>query len=201
MSTKFIQSQEFRLAASGATIGDTTILLQSMLGIDGTALTTTDIGSLGKATIEPGNGIQEEAIQFTGITQNSDGTATLTGVSHVLFISPYTATSGITKTHAGATTLVLTNTAGFYSKFAALDNTQTFTGVNTFSTLPVSSATPSGATDLTTKTYVDTNFLNKVTASPQTARWCRFQPYSPWLARASCPPRVLRPSGRRTAAV
>lgn len=111
---KFVQAQKFSLAGSGAAIGDTTITLQSMLGIDGVAIVTADIGTGGFGTLEPGNGVQEEAIKFTGITQNANGTATLTGVSHVLFISPYTASSGLTKTHAGATTFILSNDAAFY---------------------------------------------------------------------------------------
>ncbi len=111
---KFVQSQKFSLAGAGTSIGDTTILLQSMLGIDGVAITTTDIGIAGFGTIEPGNGSQEEAIKFTGITQNANGTALLTGVSTVLFKSPYTATSGLAKTHAGASTFILSNDAAFY---------------------------------------------------------------------------------------
>lgn len=111
---KFVQAQKFSLSGSGASVGDTTITLQSMVGIDGNLITTTDIGDKGFGTLEPGNGTQEEAIKFTGITQNSNGTATLTGVSTVLFKSPYTATSGLAKTHAGATTFILSNDAAFY---------------------------------------------------------------------------------------
>jgi len=85
-----------------------------MVGIDGSNLVTGDIGVTGFGTLEPGNGSQEEAIAFTGITQNANGTATLTGVSSVLFKSPYTASSGLTKTHAGASTFILSNDAAFY---------------------------------------------------------------------------------------
>jgi hypothetical protein len=113
---KFIQAQKFSLAGSGASIGDTTLTLQSMVGIDGSLITTTDLGVKAFATMEPGNGSQEEQISFTGVTQNSNGTATLTGVKSVLFTSPYTETSGITKTHAGSTTVILSNDAGFYGQ-------------------------------------------------------------------------------------
>lgn len=112
---QFIQAQKFALAGSGAAIGDTTITLQSMVGIDGSNLVTADLGTKAFGTLEPGNGTQEEAISFTGITQNSNGTATLTGVNTVLFKSPYTATSGLGKTHAGASTFVLSNDAAFYA--------------------------------------------------------------------------------------
>lgn len=112
---KFIQAQPFQLAGSGSSIGDTTIVLQSMVGIDGSNLTTTDIGPIGYGTLEPGNGTNEEAFQFTGITQNANGTATLTGVSTILFKSPYTATAGLGKIHAGASTVILSNDAAFYN--------------------------------------------------------------------------------------
>ena len=78
-----------------------------------------NFGVIGFGTIEPGNGTQEEQISFTGITQNSNGTATLTGVSSVGFFYPYTATSGLLKTHAGSTLFIISNTAGFYNQFPA----------------------------------------------------------------------------------
>jgi len=149
---KFVQAQKFSLSGSGATIGDTTITLQSMLGIDGVAITTTDIGDVGFGTLEPGNGTQEEAISFTGITQNANGTATLTGVKHVLFISPYTGTSGITKTHAGASIFILSNDAAFYGNIlsyvdtalssGAVPATTSVNGIVTLTSTPASASTP-----------------------------------------------------------
>lgn len=154
---KFIQAQKFSLAGSGASIGDTTLLLQSMVGIDGTNIVTADIGVQGFGTLEPGNGSQEEAISFTGITQNSNGTATLTGVSTVLFKSPYTATSGIAKTHAGASTFILSNDAAFYGNILSyidtavvsggVPATTTVLGLNKMSVAPVSPASPIAVSD------------------------------------------------------
>lgn len=151
-TVKFIQAQKFSLAGSGASIGDTTLLLQSFAGINGTLLTTTDLGVRAFGTIEPGNGSQEEQISFTGVTQNSNGTATLTGVSTVLFVSPYTATSGIGKTHAGASTFILSNDAGFYGQIldyidtaivsGGVPATTTVLGLNKISVAPVSPASP-----------------------------------------------------------
>jgi len=117
MVVKFVQAQNFFLAGAGAVTGATTIVLKSFLGINGTALTMTDFGDIGFATLEPGNNTQEEQISFTGVTQNANGTATLTGISSVLFISPHTTTSGILKTHPGSATLVISNTSGFYNQF------------------------------------------------------------------------------------
>lgn len=111
----FIQAQAFALSGSGASVGDTTVTLQSMVGIDGSNILTADLGSFAYGTLEPGNGVQEEAMLFTGITQNANGTATLTGVSSIAFKQPYTITSGLTKTHAGASKFILSNDAAFYN--------------------------------------------------------------------------------------
>jgi hypothetical protein len=111
---KFAQLQSTTLAGAGAAIGATSIILTSFKSIDGVNLSMTDFGSIGYATLEPNNGEYEEQISFTGITQNGNGTATLTGVKHVLFITPYTETSGLTKSHAGGTKFVISNTSKFY---------------------------------------------------------------------------------------
>ncbi len=139
---KFIQAQPFSLAGSGASIGDTTIILQSMVGIDGTNITTTDLGDICYGTLEPGNGTQEEAFQFTGITQNSNGTATLTGVSTLLFKYPYTVTSGLAKTHAGASKVVLSNDAAFYNNILSYINSTASSGA------PLASEVTTGITKL-----------------------------------------------------
>ncbi len=119
---QFIQAQAFTLSGSGASIGDVTVTLQSMYGIDGNTIVTADLGSFAYGTLEPGNGTQEEAILFTGVTQNANGTATLTGVSSLSFKQPYTLTTGLTKTHAGASKFVLSNDAAFYNNLVLYMN-------------------------------------------------------------------------------
>jgi hypothetical protein len=149
---QFIQAQKFVLAGAGASIGDTTILLQSFTGIDNTLLSGTDLGTKQYGTLEPGNGTQEEAISFTGVTQNSNGTATLTGVKTCLFKQPYTETSGLAKSHAGASTFILSNDAGFYNNImtymntalssGAVPATTSVNGIVTLSATPATAATP-----------------------------------------------------------
>lgn len=149
---KFVQAQKFSLSGSGASIGDTTIVLQSMIGIDGSNIVTADIGTTGYGTLEPGNGTNEEAIGFTGITQNANGTATLTGVTSVLFKSPYTATSGLSKTHAGSSTFILSNDAAFYGNILSyidaaviaggVPATTTVLGLSKMSVTPASASSP-----------------------------------------------------------
>lgn len=104
-----------------------------MTQIDGsTTLTMTDFGTTGYMTLEPNNSTQEESIVFTGVTQNANGTATLTGVSTVLTVAPYTQTSGLAKSHPGGAKAIVTNTAAFYDRLASLDDDETVSGVWTF---------------------------------------------------------------------
>lgn len=152
---KFVQTQSTTLAGAGATISDTSIVLASFQTIDGVNLAMTDFGSIGYMTLEPNSGTQEEQISFTGITQNANGTATLTGVSTVLFISPYTETSGLAKTHAGGTKAIVTNTAGFYNRLTGKDDDETINGIWTFVQPPISATNPTGSTQVANKAYVD----------------------------------------------
>lgn len=135
MALNFVQSEAFYLAGAGTSLGDTTILLQSFTDPLGNLLTMASFGSLGYITIEPGTLGQEESATFTGVTQNADGTATLTGVSHALFVTPYTQTSGLEVVHASGVTLVVTNTSAFYaalvSDLANLVGVITSVGVTT----------------------------------------------------------------------
>lgn len=157
---KYVQTQPYILAGAGAIVGATSITLKSFNGIDGTPLTMTDFGSIGFGTLEPGNGANEEQISFTGVTHNLNGTATLTGVKNVLFVAPYTQTSGLSKTHAGSTSFVISNTSGFYDHLTAKSDDETVTGVWTF-TNPnyprIDTATPYPTDDqqFATKKYVD----------------------------------------------
>lgn len=116
---RYLQNQFKTLAGSGASLGAVSVTLNSLTDIDGNLVTmATYFGTKGYATIEPGSRAQEESISFTGITQNANGTATLTGVSNVGFFYPYTETPNLSKSHPGGVKLIFTNTAGFYDTFA-----------------------------------------------------------------------------------
>lgn len=125
------QLQPFTLAGSGTVIGATTIVLKSFKSIPDvngtpTSLLIGDFGTQGFGTLEPGSLSQEEQFVFTGVTQNGDGTATLTGVKPVLFLSPYTqGGAGLTKSHAGGVIMVITNSSGYYDTFANKNNDET----------------------------------------------------------------------------
>lgn len=129
---KYAQLQPFSLAGAGAIIGATSITLKSFATIDSDGVTgllqMTDFGTIAFGTLQPGEGTLEEQISFTGVTQNVNGTATLTGVSNVGFLSPYTVTSGLLKTHAGSTSFVISNTSGFYDRLTSKDDDEAITG-------------------------------------------------------------------------
>lgn len=147
-----VQVQSFSLSGSGVIVGATTIVLKSFKTIDGVNLAMTDFGSTGYLTIDPGNNTLEEQASFSGVTQNANGTATLTGVKTVLFIDPWTETSGLAKTHAGAAPVVISNTSGFYSRIkeyidtaissGAVPATTTTLGIGKVSIAPIDPASP-----------------------------------------------------------
>ena len=159
----FVQTQATTLYGSGVVLGATSITLSSLTDLEGNNLAMTDFGALGYGTIEPGTSGQEEAITFSGITQNANGTATLTGVKNQLGKAPYTQTAGILRAHAGGSIFVLPNTAGFYDTLNGKDNDETISGKWIFpeggsANAPVSGTVYSAPTDdleYAAKKYVD----------------------------------------------
>lgn len=157
---KFLQVQKTSLAGSGISATATTIILSSLehiAAVGGGTVAMTDLGTLAWGTLEPGTS-REEVISFTGITQNADGTATLTGVTRNLkTYSPYDQYSATGYAHAGGAVFIITNNPQMYDNFANKGNDETITGLWDFSTsiptLPASN--PTTANQATRKTYVD----------------------------------------------
>lgn len=160
-STNVVQAQAFTLAGSGVTASANTVNLVSFKLPDAstTIIMANFSAGTGYGTIEPGTG-KEEQISFTGITQNADGSAQLTGVTRGLsFTAPCTANSNFQKAHAGGVKFVLSNTACFYSQFASINATNTWSAVQTFNSTSVLQygAEPSFTvgTQVIDKTYAD----------------------------------------------
>ena len=144
---KYVQAQKFKLSGSRITLSDTSITVDNFTLPDGTDITMTDFGTLTTATLEPGTS-KEEIISFTGVTQNANDTATLTGVTRGLsFNAPYTANSLLRKSHAGGTTLVITNNPQMYDGFMNKNNDETVTGIFTFPSADASRARVDSDTD------------------------------------------------------
>lgn len=146
----------YRLQSSiGST--DTTITLSSFLEpISGTAYTMTNLGSvIMYATLEPQSATRSEFISFTGITQNADGTATLTGVTRGLSRStPYTSSTTFKLTHAGQSIFILSDSPEHFNEYAIKRNDETISGTYSFSSVPNASADPVAGNDLARRSWV-----------------------------------------------
>lgn len=140
----------YRLGQSIGT-SDSTIRLSSFKEpVSSIPYTMTYLGSSkGYGTISPQSSISE-FISFTGITQNSDGSATLTGVTRGLSRTPAgsacVASTTLATAHPGQSIFILSNSPCFYSEYAIKQNNETipgnwtFSGQATFSTAPISTS-------------------------------------------------------------
>lgn len=139
----------YRLKTSIGTT-DTTIILSSLTEpISGTPITMTTLASdIGYATIDPQSSTRKEFVSFTGITQNADGSATLSGVTRGLgFQSPFTAVTTLRKSHPGQSIFILSDSPQLFNEYARIRSNETITGQWTFSTFPITpSSTPATAT-------------------------------------------------------
>ena len=168
----YVASKPTRLGGSGVASTDTTINLVDLETPAGDAVTMTDFGDTGYGTLEP-NGTNKEFISFTGITQNADGTAQLTGVTRGLnFVSPYTASTTLRRAHPGGSRFAIPNSPQLYDTSISKFNTSFVTGTVTFasSSVPRLSGTRaySSGDELLLVTYgqlASTSFSGTVDAS------------------------------------
>lgn len=107
---------------------------------------------VGYGTLEPKNPNKSEFVSFTGITQNTDGTATLTGVVRGLprsnAAAGCVASSTLQLSHGGQSEFILSQSPCAQSEYAVKQNDETITGSWT---VPA----PTAGGNPTTKTYVD----------------------------------------------
>lgn len=130
MSFNPVQIRELRIAGSGISATDTSITFRKMVLVDTdeTPVTMAMFGTIGYITIEPRTD-REENISFTGITQNANGTATITGVTRGLEPdTPYAENSDFKFPHAGGAIAVVSNSSVYYSQFGKLANDEEITG-------------------------------------------------------------------------
>ena len=156
----------YYLHGSGVGASDTSVTLTSFkIAVSSQKIQMTDFGTIGYLTLEPGNTTRQEFISFSGVTQNADGTATLTGVSRGLApVTPYTASSTLQKAHAGGTQAVISNPPQLYALFANRNNAENIYGVWTYSStsLPKLDQNPSALTwaSAATTTFITLGKLN-----------------------------------------
>lgn len=159
-SQNAVGGKTYYLSGSGITATQSTINLTKFEIAGGTSkLQTADFGDLGCGTIEPGHSSKQEFISFTGVTQNSDGTAQLTGVSRGLSpVSPYTASTTLQTSHSGGSKFVISNSPPcFYQGYANRTASTTITHRWIYDIYPEMSGTTNATTSrqFTTKGYVD----------------------------------------------
>lgn len=153
-SFRVVQTPTYHLYTGESGTATTMRITPFPRDLDNVKLTMTDFGTLPTVTVDPKLSGIEEIESFTGITDNGDNTATLTGVSRDLQSKyPYTGT-GTGRTHGSGATVVFGNNPQIYGRLAAPENTQTWTAIQTFSVSPIV-PTPTTATQAANKSYVD----------------------------------------------
>lgn len=126
---------------------DTTIVFSSFK-VDGNTITMSTLNTdIGYATLDPQSETRKEFISFTSIAQNSDGSATLTGVSRGLAGAyPYTASSTLRKAHQGQSIFVLSDAPQVFNEYGRTRSNETVTGNWTFPTTTSASSSNSAVT-------------------------------------------------------
>lgn len=120
---------------SSVGLADNTIRLSSFQNRSGLPLTMTLLNtSIGYGTLDPQNPTRSEFISFTGVTQNSDGTAILTGVTRGLSdIYPFTASTTQVLSHSGQSIFILSDSPQLFGQYAVKQNNETISGLYNFS--------------------------------------------------------------------
>lgn len=140
---------QYRLQASIGTT-NTTIRLSSFTEpVSGIKYTMSYLNSdIECATIDPQTS-RSEFVSFSGITQNGDGSATLTGVVRGLGRAyPYTASSTLAQSHPGQSVFILSDAPCLFAKYSVKENNEVITGEWDFPE-PTANSNPA------TKFYVD----------------------------------------------
>lgn len=179
------KSSQVNVGAAFSPVSGGTYRLQSSIGTSNTSITLSSFKEpvsnipltmaymntdIMYATIDPQTAYKE-LISFTGVTQNADGTATLTGVSRGLgFSYPYTASSTLAQSHSGQSILILSNAPQLYNQYAAKGANETITGQWSFNNiLPVSNLIATTSTQFVTKQYADGLAIAGVSTSTESS--------------------------------
>lgn len=173
---RVVQTPTYHLYTGETSVATTMRITPYPTDLDGVKLTITDLGTTPTVTVDPKVTGSEEIESFTGITDNGDNTATLSGLSRDLQSKyPYTGT-GTGRSHGSGATVVFGNNPQIYGRLAAMENDNTWTGAQTFNgqttfsatNIPVYSSTPtfgSNGNVLVNKAYVDSGLLNGAATS------------------------------------
>lgn len=166
MARQYVQTHKHFLKASiGASDTSITLTFLKKMGSTGD-LSMTDFGDLGYATIDPTSTTKAENVSFTGVTDNGDGTFTLTGVTRGLKgVSDYS-TGGNAVSHSSGATVVFSNSAPFYAQFGNIKNTNTWDKKQTFSVVPETTADATSANDMVRLSQLQAAVLGTLSSAP-----------------------------------
>lgn len=121
--------------------------------------------SVAYGTIDPQT-TRSEFVSFTGITQNSDGSAQLTGVSRGLTRTPAgstcTASTTLAQRHAGQSIFILSDSPCLFAQYAVKQNDEAVTGLWTV-------PDPVSAQGIASRNYVDGRALGGIGNATETA--------------------------------
>lgn len=128
--------QTYTLAGNGVTGSATSLTLQSLtIPQTGQKILDADMSTTFFLTLEPSNRTKQEFVACTTVTQNSGGTATLSGCTRGLSpIPPYTASTTLQFVHAGGSQIIFSNPPQFYNQYTARDNAELIPSAWTAST-------------------------------------------------------------------
>ena len=159
-----MSGQGFTLSSSISSTQTTITLSSFKVPVSLTDITMASMGTTtAYGTLAPGTS-SAELISFTGITQNADGTALLTGVTRGLDKEyPYAEDSSFKQPHAGQTLFILSDAPQVFNQYGALVNDNTWSGRQQFPAGGTASAAVVGVTysaptqdiEIATKKYVD----------------------------------------------
>ena len=165
MSIKFVETAPIALLSPLSGSATSATITPYPVDLDGVKLTMTDFGTLPTFTIDPKISGYEEINSFTGITDNGDNTATLTGLTrNLLGKSPYTASPSGGKLHGSGGIIVFSDNPQVYARLAALENANTWSAIQTFSVSPI---VPTGGTG--TQAANATDIANAIVGASGTA--------------------------------
>lgn len=153
----------YRLQSSVGTSNSTIPLSSFKEPISNTKYTMSYLNSSTECgTLDPQT-TRSEFISFTGITQNSDGTATLTGVSRGLGRSyPYAASTTLAQSHAGQSIFILSDAPCLFQNYPAKVNDETVSGSWSF-------PAPIIGANAATRDYVDGKVFTGIGNASETA--------------------------------
>lgn len=145
----------YRLKSSIGTT-NSTIVLSSFKNRSGIPLTMSLLNtSIAYATLDPQTD-NSEFISFTGITQNADGTATLSGVSRGLAdIFPFTASTTMRMSHSGQSILILSDSPQLFEEYPVMRNTENITGSWGFAIAPYDYGNSTSSAQFATRAYAN----------------------------------------------